>query len=631
LLVVVLLVLIGSFYLLLQRRAELLVAAPMDDRQWTGSAACESCHSDRHASWYRTYHRTMTQEAGPQSVLRQFDGQRLEADGTVLRPVQYEGGYAFEYLDSTTDEVIGRVPIMRTVGSHRYQQYLGRAAGNDYRLEFLWHIGEQRWVPLNAAFLHPDGLPGDHSVSLWNQNCIYCHNTGPEPRIQNYPELAQRARDGAQIDINRESRYASAVAELGIGCEACHGPGSQHVQRTASVLDRTLLQVFPSTDPAIVLADKLDATRSSQICAQCHAQRLPIDTQTMLAWLQTGPTYRPGDDLDQHVKVVQIDTPTPDPRNPDLYRLRFWADGSPRLSAYEWQGMSRSACFSGAELSCLNCHAMHAGDPAGMQTARQASDAPCLACHREVATDTVAHTRHPTNSEGARCQSCHMPYQVYGVMSIQRSHDISIPDASRSLSSGAPNACTGCHSDQTPQWVQQQLHTGWARPSIALPQRIDDAPLQRADALAGLLAGDAAQQAIWAERIGAVDTGLSAQSRAVLIPGLMEALASDYPSTRRFTLRSLENLATQLSAAGLAGSDAWLQQLQEFDYVAPRSTRSDQLLDLRSSWLAIDKSTLAKPVLSAHCVDPQWQVDAGCMDALLRLGARSDRQISIGE
>lgn len=629
--VLVSLLLLGGAVLFIWRGLALRDAAPMTERVWVGSQACADCHEDRHASWYRTYHRTMTQDANATSVLGVFDGRVLQADGTVLRPVQQSGKYAFEYLDPQTGAVVGRADIVRTVGSHRYQQYLARAGGgsnNDYRLEFLWHIGEQRWVPLNAAFLHPDGLPGDHSVSLWNQNCIFCHNTGPAPGIQNYAELAQRARSGQRIDINTEARYDSSVAELGIGCEACHGPGSVHLERTASAVDRLLLQFMPGADPAIVQAEHLPADRSAQVCAQCHAQRLPASGRSMLTWLETGPTYRAGDDLDAHVAVVRAETPSPDPSNPDLYRLRFWADGSPRLSAYEWQGLSQSDCFAAGQLSCLNCHAMHAGDPAGMMTERQRTDAPCLACHQQFRGESAqAHTRHAPGSAGSACQSCHMPYQVYGVMSIQRTHQISTPDLARNLSSGAPNACSACHVEQSPKWVQAQLMEGWTAESGSreLPPRVDGAPLQRADALAGLLAGDAAQQAVWAQRIGAADSEIAASRRAVLIPALLIALEQRYPSTRRFAWRSLRALARELDAVDLDLA------LADFDYAGPAASRAAQLASIHAAWLRVDKSDWKPPMPDAHCVRADWSTDTECMAELLALGARADRQISIGE
>ena len=37
-----------------------------------GSAACGACHAEHSASWHRTFHRTMTQEARPETVAGDF-------------------------------------------------------------------------------------------------------------------------------------------------------------------------------------------------------------------------------------------------------------------------------------------------------------------------------------------------------------------------------------------------------------------------------------------------------------------------------------------------------------------------------------------------------------------------------
>ena len=96
------------------------------DFDWAGSGSCYSCHEGRHASWARTYHRTMTQEATAEAVVGAFDGQVVEYGEQRIRPVERDGQYLFEYLDAD-DRVMGRAEIKRTVGSHRYQQYLAQA------------------------------------------------------------------------------------------------------------------------------------------------------------------------------------------------------------------------------------------------------------------------------------------------------------------------------------------------------------------------------------------------------------------------------------------------------------------------------------------------------------------------
>src|SRR5690606_33037014 len=124
-----------------------------------------------------------------------------------------------------------------------------------------------------------------------------------------------------------------------------------------------------------------------------------------------------------------------------------------------YQGLLLSACYQQAELSCIDCHTMHSGDPAGQLPDENRGNAPCLRCHQQFEPEPalVAHTRHDADGEGSLCYNCHMPEIVYGVMDIHRSHRIEVPDAVRDAGAGRPNACLNCHLDKTATWVNESL------------------------------------------------------------------------------------------------------------------------------------------------------------------------------
>jgi hypothetical protein len=230
---------------------------------YVGSEACVDCHRDRHASWQRTWHRTMTQQATGQSVVGAFDGQRLLAFGGVVEPIRDGADYAFRYLDPTTGAELTTLKVARTVGSHRYQQYLMRDEGSEtyYRLHYLWHIGEQRWVHMNAAFLGDDSQAFDAQVTSWNTTCVFCHNTGAQPKVNNLEAVRTRARAGERFDVRAELRFDTTVAELGISCDTCHGPAGEHVARMARVDHRWLAQAFSGRDRSIVNPERLTGAR----------------------------------------------------------------------------------------------------------------------------------------------------------------------------------------------------------------------------------------------------------------------------------------------------------------------------------------------------------------------------------
>ena len=81
-----LLLLIGAGSLLFISYRKLSETPPAIAIAYTGAGACFDCHQDRHASWAKTFHRTMTQDANAQTVRGAFDGQALTAFGGLVRP-----------------------------------------------------------------------------------------------------------------------------------------------------------------------------------------------------------------------------------------------------------------------------------------------------------------------------------------------------------------------------------------------------------------------------------------------------------------------------------------------------------------------------------------------------------------
>lgn len=502
----------------------------------------------------------MTQEAGPHSVQGAFDGEIGEAWGGRMRPVEDAEGHWMETLDAQ-GRLLQRHRVVRTVGSHRYQQYLTQvpSTGENYhRLPWLWHNGDQRWVHMNAAFLYSDAQHYDQQVTTWNQNCIFCHNTGPQPRIQNYDELIARLSRGESLDFLRSARYTSDVAELGIACEACHGPGSAHAELNRDPVRRYWLSLTDTPDPSIVHPQQLDPVTSAQVCGQCHGQRLPKTNDLAEVWLKTGPTYRPGENLFDHVRLVWPEEPG-SARNPDLYRARFWNDRTPRLSAYEFQGLLQSPCHLQGGLSCNDCHTAHGGDVNGMMRPEARGNSTCLGCHQDIADDVPAHTRHAADSSGSTCNNCHMPELVYGVMEIHRSHRIEVPDVTAARAARRPDACTNCHLDRSSDWAAAQLAHWNGAP-------LSEIAGQPPEHWRQLFAGDPVQRGIAARVAGKPGRPLDAQTAASSFGALVMAMDDAYPAVRRFAWQSAQALAP------LAGLDPG-PDFSRFDFTGPPEAR----------------------------------------------------------
>ena len=529
-------------------------AQPLVHRQdgYAGAAACRSCHPDQHASWSRTFHRTMTQTASEESIRGAFDGREVRYAGRSARPFRENGRFLIEVPAAAGDTRIAEVAL--AVGSRRYQQYFERVERGDgfvlLRLPILWHIVEGRWLHMNTIFLFPDRL--DHGTRAWvpdgwdrhrdrwNSNCILCHNTGPKPREVDFT-MGQR-------DTPR--RFNSAVAELGIACETCHGPGAAHVAAYDNPVRRYADYLSGDNDPRIVHPEKLGQEESVSLCGQCHGQRVPGD---IAALLDGGPSYRPGDRLVDHVEPITLDTAWDRPE----FEPRFWGDGTARLTAYEYQGVVQSPCYRRGELTCGSCHAMHGGDPRGMIEESKRGDEACLQCHGEIANDVRGHTHHEPESSGSRCLDCHMPRMVYGILEIHRSHRIENPDPRRDGQTGRPHACTLCHLDRSLEWSARRMTEMWGKEMPPPQYRQDGAPVDLADGLASLLAGDALQRATYARAMGLPGADVRPRDKAFMRAALGLTLGDPYASVRWLARRGLLALEEEYPIGLTAELAAW--------------------------------------------------------------------------
>ena len=494
---------------------------------YAGSSTCRSCHPDQHASWHRTYHRTMTQLPSHQTVQGAFDGRTLRHGADATAVVTRRGDTYLMVIDDRHGAQEHEVAL--AVGSRRYQQYFERVEDGHgerlVRLPFLWHMEEQRWMHLNTVFLGPDDTDWDLHRATWNENCILCHNTGPRPGLTTDPISTPAT----------QRRFHSATADLGIACEACHGPGAAHAERHRHVGARYGALLGDAPDPTIINPARLDQAARASVCGQCHGQRLPNPVSRAADWITKGPTFRPGDILEDHASPIHA----ADQR----FAARFWGDGTPRLTAYEYQGMTRSPCYQRGTMTCGSCHDMHGGDPRGMIHSPMRGNQACTQCHEDIGRDVAAHTGHDPGGAGSSCMACHMPSVVYGVLEIHRSHQIEIPDPARDGEAGRPHACTLCHLDRSLTWSAEAMTRMWGTSPRAPHARRDGAPVRTPDGIASLLAGDPVQRSVYAEAFRQLDPDAVPESfLAAARYHLTVTLGDGYPAVRRCASRSLREL-----------------------------------------------------------------------------------------
>lgn len=519
------------------------VRAGKADADYLDSQKCLACHSDHFASWRRTHHSRMTQEARPETVQGDFTRDNSFEYLGVKAKMERRG----DNFTMTLNFPDGRrqaYQIDRTVGSRRIEQYVSRQGDQYIRLPLAYDLTNRRWMSLNGSFFYPDGDNFFQHQAVWDQNCVFCHNVKAQP----------------QMDTKVRGKFSTEVAELGIACGACHGAAAAHAEAASSPLTREVWR-FTDADKHIINPRKLAAERSMMVCGHCHGQRVPQPMDRIQEILTKGDPFNAGDDLAKFYRPVARDTKIGE----FSFASRFWQNGSPRLTAYEYQGILRSACFQKGDhqnrINCLSCHSMHEGDIKGQIKPENRTDKPCLSCHQQFTqpVQLAAHTGHKAESIGSHCYDCHMPRVVYGVMTVHRTHDITIPDPSLTATQLVPNACNQCHLDKSVNWAIAESKRIWPR-RFANAQPSSDQIFNQPEGVRALFAGDALTRALTAEALGG--GGAMKPDANWAAPFLIEALSDNYPIVRYFA-------ANGLAAFGQQNN----QKLPKPDYLATESVR----------------------------------------------------------
>jgi hypothetical protein len=384
-------------------------------------------------------------------------------------------------------------------GSHNYQLYWMEADDGSGMKPFplIYLLYDRVWIPRKSRFLTPPVERTPSEAGRWSVHCIKCHSTRGRPQAPPHGE--------------------TRVGELGISCEACHGPGEEHARRNRSPLRRFRSYLSEGGDPSIVNPARLPHDRATEVCAQCHGIEIFLTRERAETWRREGLRYRPGDPLAEHQTLVagRYEDNPPEVRSyidhHPVFKLRncFWPDGVLRVTGREYHGMVATACFQGGEMSCLSCHRMHraSGDRRPLREWAEdqlgegmRGDAACLQCHSRYseAAALAAHSHHPVESAGSRCYNCHMPHTTWGLLRGIRSHTVESPDVATSVATGRPNGCNACHLDRTLMWTAQKLDDWYA----IEPPELSEVERTVAAAALWALSGDAVQRALMAWSMG---------------------------------------------------------------------------------------------------------------------------------
>jgi len=406
---------------------------PATEPQFVGSNACQGCHNSIYTTWKASQHAKMYNDAvDPALVIGDFSQSPTITSGTYAVQVTLNdngggGPYTVSFLGKTFQvmRLHGGQPTaqnadVRSPTKAGHSQFLGKQRyqtvidGRYYILPVQWNPtadldgGSQGWVSY-----HPgdwiDSQTGQLKSSegpdlLQNEEsrCAGCHQVGVKP--------AYDAGNGV---------YTAEITEPNIGCEACHGPGGDHV---ASGGNTSLI-----TNP-----DELEVARRNDVCGQCHSRGNSVGKDGPKSYgypFANGRTFRPGDNLDDFFTDAG----------------GYWGDGTSKQHHQQFADFQKSKHVH--SLTCWTCHDPHGSENEHALRTTARDNSLCAGCH--PAKNSTAHTNHalPTlANESPRCVDCHMPaVQKSGVNYDIHAHTFEVLLPDKTLRYGMPNACALCH------------------------------------------------------------------------------------------------------------------------------------------------------------------------------------------
>ncbi len=360
---------------------------------YVGSDACSGCHSSKYNEWIDSGH--------------PYKFTVIENNQPPVYPPE-----AVNFQDTWMQDLGD--------GSHNWADIAGVIGGYGWKARF---VGTDGHIIGTAGSSFPDAGYGhnqfnfyggeDHGwvnyhpndVKIYNYGCFKCHTTGGETSGSWLPGVED----------------LGTFSEGGIGCESCHGPGSEHIASPSSQnIDRVF--EFAHYDNSlgglsihgVVQTPDPNSDDVNFLCGTCHNRSYtdPINS--------SGGFIKHHEQWDEFVAT-------------DHYEHGF---------------------------NCLTCHDPHKRviwDGEGITKT-------CATCH----TDKVANTNHSTS---ATCKDCHMPFAAKsgttrgesGFKGDVRSHLFKIipntesmfsPDGSvvrdddeREAALSPAYSCLGCHND----------------------------------------------------------------------------------------------------------------------------------------------------------------------------------------
>ncbi len=427
--------------------------------KYAGSSECSDCHRDLSRPYRESNHAKALQEAEDEDtvVLADFSA------GAEVRTVVFS-------LNGTP-RPFTLEDVTWVMGAGRYRQAFIYQNEDTYRVfPAVWNVTTQQW---DAYVLGSGDWLTDPAYD-WLENCAGCHTTG----------------------LNLEEREWE---DDGVMCEACHGPGENHIDAADEAGSR------PTDEDIALIHNAIVVSPDSAICGRCHARGIAADNIHPFS-----TEYLPGGDLLGDFTPVGEDAAdswwiTNHARQNNM-QFNEWRDSAhaTALETMSASSQAQDAClqchsadygFTQALLAryesgdltgtppemptlqtaqygitCVTCHSFHVDAETPPPSAlREDAYTLCVSCHTQ--TDVTASLHHPvqqmfegvtvvssvegvpgkhfTVEDGPDCLNCHMTQLPIDGDFTLATHALRpiLPDTESAAE--VQNICANCHTDLT--------------------------------------------------------------------------------------------------------------------------------------------------------------------------------------
>ena len=365
-------------------------------RHYVGSEACKTCHAEIYARWKKTPMANVVRDPRehPEAIIPDFS-----------KP---------DPLLTFTKDDIGFV-----YGSIWKQRYFKKVGDDYFPFPAQWDVTHKIWRPYfvkNGTDWWSTLFPPDNFQRPTGQLCDGCHSV-------NYDIATKK------------------VSEWNVGCEACHGPASEHMKNP--------------TWKTVINPARLDYIGASDTCIRCHSQGRPPGNPVNGKLYDWPVGFQMGDRLSNYWKL----------EDHKLGELSFthFPDETAHKNRMQGNDFVQSLMYTRG-ISCFSCHDVHGTD--NVAELRAPPDRICLACHGPNTQNgpraaTIAeHTHHKPDSAGSQCVACHMPAIQQTIADVNvHAHTFRIITPADTAKYQIPNPCTTCHTDKSNDWAAAALKT----------------------------------------------------------------------------------------------------------------------------------------------------------------------------